>query len=147
MTTTPLTETGVTGTTNQPADRAERLETVVALPLPAAKERVEAALRQAGFGILTDIDVAGVLHQKLGADHQPLEILGACNPSLAHRALLADPDAALLLPCNVVLREEEPGRTTVTFADPRQLLPGTAGVEVAAEAATLLTQALDELRR
>jgi len=85
-----------------------------------ALDRVTNALKREGFGVLTQIDVKETLKKKLDVEFRPYLILGACNPSLAHKALNTDPQIGLLLPCNVVVQEAD-GGVNVSIADPRAM--------------------------
>ncbi len=120
------------------------IETTTKMSIDAADAAIRTALGEHGFGVLTEIDVAATLKAKLGIDRNPLVILGACNPNLAHRALTIDPTVALLLPCNVVL-EEANGVTTITAVDPRALMDDPQFNDIAAEAASKLKAAIESI--
>lgn len=107
----------------------------VHLNFDRALERVTQELQKEGFGVLTEIDVAATLKKKLGKDMPPYRILGACNPPLAHRALTAEPSIGLLLPCNVVVREDDQHKVCVEIMDPNAVLELVRKPEIAQLAA------------
>jgi len=113
------------------------IETTISAPLTETEAIVRSALKGQGFGVLTEMDVAAILKEKLGIERSPLKILGACNPDFANRALTIDASVSLLLPCNVVLETVADG-TRVAIADPREMMPGVALADLAQEAARQL---------
>ena len=110
-------------------------EVALAGPMESALERVTAVLKDHGFGILTRIDLKEAFAEKLGVDFREYLILGACNPRLAHRALMRKPEVGLLLPCNVTLESGPDDRVTVRIADPVTLFAvGGFGTDPAMDA-------------
>ena len=110
-----------------------------------AVAKVTEALKGEGFGVLTEIDVRATLKKKLDVDVRRYAILGACDPRLAHQAMLCEPDIGLLLPCNVIVRALDEGHTVVAALDPVQQLglSGNPALEpVAAEVRERLTRAV-----
>jgi uncharacterized protein (DUF302 family) len=113
-----------------------------------ALTRVTEELKKEGFGILTEIDVKATLKAKLGQDMPPYRILGACNPPFAHRAIEAEPSIGLLLPCNVVVRENEQGGVMIEIMDPKavlQLVDNPQVVDLAGEVRQRLERVLQAL--
>lgn len=120
----------------------------VELTFDAAITKVTAELSAEGFGVLSDIDVAATMKKKLDKDMPPYRILGACNPVLAHQAISAIPDIGLLLPCNVLVREDASGKVNVSFMDPASVLglvDDPAVIPLAAEVKAKLVRVLNAL--
>ena len=108
--------------------------------------RVKDALKQEGFGILTEIDLQAAFREKLGREFRPYTILGACNPPLAFSAITADPAVGLLLPCNVTLESIDERRTMVRLTNPDALL-ATASLEASPELANVARDAGERMKR
>ncbi|MDX1665559.1 MAG: DUF302 domain-containing protein [Candidatus Promineifilaceae bacterium] len=117
------------------------------LPYEEAVKRVTEALKEEGFGVLTEIDVRATLYEKLGVEDFPhYVILGACNPPLAHRALQQERDIGALLPCNVIVYDDEAGGSIVAAVDPWQMMSvvqNSSLEPIGDEAAARLQRALD----
>jgi uncharacterized protein (DUF302 family) len=120
----------------------------LALPFADALERTRNALKEAGFGIIAEIDIAATLRQKLGVDFRKYCILGACNPALAYEALRIEDKVGTLLPCNVIVQEIDGGGSEVAAIDPVAAMQAVANpqlAELAARVRTLLEQVIARL--
>jgi len=126
------------------ADYALRAKTNASFA--AAADRVREELAAEGFGVLCEIDVQATLEKKLGVQIEPYLILGACNPLLAHRALEAEPDLGVLLPCNVVVSEHA-GKTRIAAIDPERMLSIVGNAELAPVAAEVRGRLANVVRR
>lgn len=130
------------------------LSTTVTTPYDATVTAVREGLSEQGFGVLTEIDLAATLQEKLGATVPPQVILGACRPQLAHEGIQVDPSLAALLPCNVVVRSVDDSTTVVEAFDPEAMVRLSDGLEgdggdalraIVDDARTRLTTMLDSL--
>jgi uncharacterized protein (DUF302 family) len=120
----------------------------VPMAFDQAVARVTEGLAKEGFGVLSDIDVAGTMKKKLDHDMPPYRILGACNPNFAKRAIEAEPTIGMLLPCNVVVRQQPDGAVRVEFMDPGlmvQLVESPAVEPIATEVRARLQRVMDAL--
>jgi uncharacterized protein (DUF302 family) len=136
-------------------DMSEALGFTVELPMAYddAVNRTRSALKDEGFGILTEIDLRAAFREKLGKEFRPYVILGACNPPLAYRAMNAEPEVGLLLPCNVTVEATGPSTSTVRLANPSVLLAASESVadndtmrEVAGDARQRIERVASALR-
>lgn len=119
---------------------------IVNMSVEQAEARVTETLKSKGFGVLTRIDVAATLKQKLGADMLPYVILGACNPALAHKVISAEPEVGLLLPCNVVVYQDAGNQVHVSAMDPEPvmaMIDNPQVVPIARQVRALLQEALE----
>ena len=130
-------------------DSSYSLSATTELSFPDAVARARDELAQQGFGVLCEIDVQATLKQKLGVEREPYLILGACNPSLAHRALEAEPELGVLLPCNVIIYEQH-GKTHIAAIDAEQMLSivgNDALAQIASEVRQRLAAVVDQVAR
>ena len=128
-------------------------EVELVMPFEASIERVKDALKEEGFGVLSEIDLRAAFQEKLGKEFRPYTILGACNPPLAYAAVTADPSVGLLLPCNVTVESAGEARTIVRLTDPEVMLGGLGAnipgevAAVAKDARARMVRATESLKR
>lgn len=123
--------------------------TTLDVPFEEAIEKTTAALKEEGFGVLTEIDIKSTLKKKLDVDFKKYQILGACNPPLAHKALTAEEHIGLMLPCNVIVQELDNGKVEVAAIDPvasMQAVENDNLGDVAQKVRGLLKKVIDSLR-
>ena len=129
---------------------AYTFDTILNTPFEEVIERVTIALKNEGFGILTEIDVKATMKKKLDVEMPPYRILGACNPHFAYQALQQEPKIGAMLPCNVIVRELEPGRSEVAAIDPiasMQAVGNPALKEVAEQVQAKMKNVIDALSK
>jgi len=110
---------------------------ILDLDFEEALSKLKAELKKEGFGILTEVDVKATLKQKLDVDFRPYQILGACNPPLAHKALLAEAEIGLMLPCKFIVYVNEDDKTVVSAVDPVRMMEGIKNEQLADVAKTV----------
>jgi len=129
--------------------QAYGIRRALSMPYEVAVEKTKDALQKEGFGVLSEIDIRAKLKEKLGVDFKRYVILGACNPPLAYKALQAEPEIGLLLPCNVIVYETADGKSVVSAIDPDSMTAvigdNAAVAEVARDARVRLQKALDAI--
>jgi uncharacterized protein (DUF302 family) len=121
---------------------------IVDMEFDAAIDKVTQALKDEGFGVLTEIDVTGALKKKIDVDFRKYRILGACNPSFAHKALLVEDKIGTMLPCNVIVQERDDGKVEVAAVDPvasMQAIDNSALGEIAATVQSRLKQIVERV--
>ena len=121
---------------------------IVSMPFDTAIERVTEALKENGFGVLTTIDVKSTLKSKIDVDFRPYTILGACNPRFAYQALQSEDKIGAMLPCNVIVQQNEDGRVEVSAVDPvasMQAIDNPALGEIAGQVQGLLKATIEKL--
>lgn len=120
----------------------------VGVPFDQAIQKTTEALKSEGFGVLADLDIQATLKEKLGVEFRKYRILGACNPNYAYQALSAEEQIGLMLPCNVVVQENENGEVVVSAVDPVAAMQAVANEglhEVAANVRDLLKKVIEKL--
>ncbi|CAO3403932.1 DUF302 domain-containing protein [Azospirillum palustre] len=123
---------------------------VVELPFEDAVSATTEALKEHGFGVLTEIDVKATLKKKLDVEYRPYRILGACNPKMAYQALQAEDKIGTMLPCNVIVQQREDGKVEVSAVDPvasMQAIDNPNLADVARQVQSMLRQVIDDLGR